>query len=294
MAWIQINTVVAEADAEKLSEIFMVLEAVSVTFEDAGDVPIFEPEIGTTPVWPDTKVTALFDAEIDPQRKLQQLKEIFPEIADNTFKVEALEDKDWVREWMDQFHPMQFGENLWIVPSWREAPNPNAVNLNLDPGLAFGTGTHPTTAMCLQWLDQNPPAGKSVIDYGCGSGILALAAKKLGATAVSGTDIDPQAIQASQENAKRNHESEQTMHFALVKDFDSEPVDLLIANILSGPLKELAAEFDRLTKSGGTLVLSGLLETQAAELRTHYKTFGFDLKDMQVDGDWARLSGQKA
>lgn len=290
MAWIQINTTVAEANAEKLSDLFVELDAVSVTFEDAGDEPIFEPELGTTPIWSQTKVIALFDAQIDPKQKLEQVKQLFPEIADNTFKVEAIEDKDWVREWMDQFQPMQFGENLWIVPSWHQAPNPNAVNLMLDPGLAFGTGTHPTTAMCLQWLDKHPPAGKTVIDYGCGSGVLALAAQKLQASNVSGTDIDPQAIQASQQNAQRNHE---TIHFALVKDFDSEPVDLLIANILSGPLKELAPEFDRLVKSGGELVLSGLLTTQADELITHYKAFGFELTELATTDEWARLSGTK-
>ncbi|MBO1923817.1 50S ribosomal protein L11 methyltransferase [Thiomicrorhabdus sp. 6S3-12] len=290
MAWIQINVTVEEALAEPLSDAFMECESASVTFEDAEDQPIFEPEIGTTPIWQNTKVTALFDAEVNGKAIIEQVKSMLPAVAEHHFRIEALEDKDWIREWMDQFKPMLFGERLWIVPSWSEKPDPTAVNLMLDPGLAFGTGTHPTTAMCLTWLDQNPPQGKTVIDYGCGSGVLALAAQKLGAAEVKGTDIDPQAIQASEQNAQRNDEQ---IHFALVKDFDSEPVDLLVANILSGPLKELAEEFQRLVKNGGQLVLSGLLQTQAQELQEHYKTFGFDLDQLETLDEWACLSGRK-
>ncbi|MBO1927012.1 50S ribosomal protein L11 methyltransferase [Thiomicrorhabdus sp. 6S2-11] len=290
MAWIQINTTAAEALAEPLSDAFMECNSASVTFQDAEDRPIFEPELGTTPIWETTRVTALFDAEVDGKAMIEMVKQIVPAASELTFKIDQLEDKDWIREWMDQFQPMQFGDNLWIIPSWCEAPNPEAINLMLDPGMAFGTGTHPTTAMCLRWLDANPPADKTVIDYGCGSGVLALAACKLGAAKVSGTDIDPQAIQASQQNAADN---EAEMHFALVKDFDSEPVDLLIANILSGPLKELASEFQRLVKTGGQLVLSGLLQTQAAELQEHYKDFGFELNTLETEEEWARLSGHK-
>ena len=290
MAWIQITADVAEAQAEPLSDTMSELGALSVTFADAQDEPIYEPDLGTTPIWSITTVTSLFDAEVDAKAILLLAKTMLPAIADTPFKVEAIEDKDWVREWMDQFQPMQFGDNLWIVPSWHKAPNPQAVNLLLDPGLAFGTGTHPTTAMCLTWLDAHPPTGKSVIDYGCGSGILALAAQKLGASSVTGSDIDPQAITASQQNAERNGES---IPFALVKDFDSEPVDLLIANILSGPLKELAPEFQRLVKSGGELVLSGLLEVQVKELQAHYKEFGFELNEVSTQEEWARLSGTK-
>ncbi|BBP46671.1 ribosomal protein L11 methyltransferase [Thiosulfatimonas sediminis] len=290
MAWIQINTTVTETLAEPLSDAFMECEAVSVTFEDAKDDPIFEPDIGTTPIWQNTKVTALFDAEVDAKAVILQIKNHLNALAEHSFKIEVLEDKDWIREWMDQFQPMQFGTKLWIVPSWCQPQEADAINLMLDPGLAFGTGTHPTTAMCLRWLDSNPPQNKTVIDYGCGSGILALAAKKLGALSVSGTDIDPQAIQASHQNAERNGEN---LHFALVKEFDSKPVDVLLANILSGPLKELAPEFQRLVKNGGELVLSGLLASQAAELQTHYLQFGFQLDQLETDEEWARLSGRK-
>lgn len=290
MAWIQINTTVKEALAERLSDALMETGACSVTFEDAKDQPIFEPELGTTPIWAATKVIGLFDAETNSRSVIEQLALLVPEIASDAYKVEQLEDKDWIRAWMDQFQPMKFGERLWIVPSWREPPEPDAINLLLDPGMAFGTGTHPTTALCLTWLDRHPPEGLKVIDYGCGSGILALAASKLGADSVAGTDIDPQAILASQQNIERNQAE---IEFALVKDFDSKPVDLLIANILAGPLKELATEFNRLLKPGGTLLLSGLLTTQAEELQAHYKEFGIELDTLQTKEEWALLSGKK-
>ncbi|MBF6058198.1 50S ribosomal protein L11 methyltransferase [Thiomicrorhabdus heinhorstiae] len=290
MAWIQISTTTEEALAETLSDAFSECGAVSVTFEDALDQPIFEPDIGTTPIWQNTRVSALFDAKIEVGGVLALLKQLLPAVSEHTFKIEAIEDKDWVREWMDQFQPLSFGKRLWIVPSWLEAPDPQGVNLMLDPGLAFGTGTHPTTALCLEWLDSNAPEDLSVIDYGCGSGILALAAKKLGASSVCGTDIDPQAITASLENAARNAES---IPFNLVKDFDSQPVDLLLANILAGPLKELAAEFERLMKPGAQLVLSGLLASQADELIQHYKNFGIELTELRTREEWGLLSGRK-
>lgn len=290
MAWIQINLTVEEKLAEPLSDAFMEANAASVTFIDAEDRPIYEPELGTTPIWQHTTVQALFDAEVEVQPILDLVTSIVPELKDATFKVEALEDKDWIRAWMDQFQPMQFGDKLWIVPSWCEAPQPDAANLMLDPGMAFGTGTHPTTAMCLTWLDANPPMGKTLIDYGCGSGILALAASKLGATEVKGTDIDPQAIIASEQNAERNNAQ---IAFALVENFKSDPADVLIANILAGPLKELSPEFHRLTKSQGTLVLSGILTTQAQDLISHYQTQGFDLLEHNQLDEWTQLTFQK-
>ncbi len=290
MAWIQINTTVSESLAEPLSDAFLEVNAASVTFQDAQNQPIFEPDLGTTPVWQQTKVIGLFDAKVDTQAIIQMLVNIQPDIPANRYKIEPLEDKDWVRAWMDQFSPMQFGKQLWIVPSWSQPPQPNAINLMLDPGMAFGTGTHPTTAMCLTWLDQHPPKGLKVIDYGCGSGVLALAAQKLGAHSVTGTDIDPQAILASQQNAERNHE---TIPFELVKTFQSEPVDLLIANILAGPLKELAPEFNRLLKPEGTLVLSGLLATQANDLIAHFQAIGIQLTTFEQQEEWGLLAGKK-
>ncbi len=290
MAWIQINTIVSESLAEPLSNAFMEVNAASVTFQDAKDQPIYEPELGTTPIWKLAKVVGLFDAEVDSQSIIQQLTQYIPDIPAHAYKVEQLEDKDWIRAWMDQFKPMLFGDNLWIVPSWSQPPKPDAVNLMLDPGLAFGTGTHPTTSLCLTWLDRHSPKDLSVIDYGCGSGILALAAQKFQAASVAGTDIDPQAITASQQNAERNQEH---IEFALVENFSPPPCDLLIANILAGPLKQLATEFDRLLKPNGTLVLSGLLAKQADELIAHYQTFGIELTTFEQQEEWGLLAGQK-
>ncbi|MCF6253939.1 MAG: 50S ribosomal protein L11 methyltransferase [Thiomicrorhabdus sp.] len=291
MAWIQINTIVSEALAEPLSDAFMEANAASVTFQDAKDQPILEPDLGTTPVWQHTKVIGLFDAEVNSQAIINLLTQMVPDVPSASYKVEQLEDKDWIRAWMDQFKPMRFGQNLWIVPSWATPPNPKAVNLMLDPGLAFGTGTHPTTSLCLTWLDQHPPKGLTVIDYGCGSGILALAAQKLNAASVSGTDIDPQAITASKQNAERNQAH---IEFALVDDFYSDPTDVLIANILAGPLKELSTEFDRLLKPGGTLVLSGLLAYQANELIEHYRNIGIELTTFEQQEEWGLLAGKKS
>ena len=286
MPWIQINATVPEHLVEPLSDAFMDANAASVTFIDAEDQPIFEPEIGTTPVWSLTKVTALYDAEVDSAPVIEFVKEVLPAVIPFEFKTEALEDKDWVRAWMENFKPMQFGQNLWIVPSTMQAPKPEAINLILDPGLAFGTGTHPTTALCLTWLDGHAPHNQTVIDYGCGSGILALAAKKLGATEVWGTDIDPQAITASMDNAQRN---QVVMTFALVKDFHPPLADTLLANILAGPLKELAPEFSRLLKPQGTLILSGLLTTQAADLIEFYSSLNFEFVEQQNHEDWSLL-----
>ena len=296
MPWIQINATVAEPLAEPLSDAFMEANAASVTFSDALDQPIYEPNIGATEIWQQTKVTALYNAEVATAPIIEYVLTIMKQLSANQFKTELLEDKDWVRAWMDQFKPMQFGHNLWIIPSWIKTENlpnksnPNAVNLFLDPGMAFGTGTHPTTSLCLTWLDQNPPKNQTVIDYGCGSGILALAAKKLGAKQVSGTDIDPQAISASKENSRRNNAD---IKFDLVENFTEKPVDLLLANILSGPLKQLAPEFKKLTKKGATLVLSGLLETQANGLILFYESEGFQFIEQNNLDDWSQLSFKK-
>lgn len=207
MPWIQIRINATAKTADKVSNMLLGRGAQAVTFMDAKDVPVYEPMPGETPLWGETEVMGLFDAETDPAPTIAFFQQIFGE--DVGYKVEQLEDKDWVREWMDHFHPMQFGERLWICPSWRDVPNPDAVNVMLDPGLAFGTGTHPTTALCLQWLDGLDLAGKTVVDFGCGSGILGIAALKLGAARVIGIDIDPQAIQASRDNAERNGVADQ-------------------------------------------------------------------------------------
>lgn len=240
-------------EREDLSDALMEAGAVSITFQDTHDTPVFEPLPGETRLWGDTDVIGLFDAETD-MNDVVAILENHPLLgAGFAHKIEQLEDKDWEREWMDNFHPMRFGERLWICPSWRDVPDENAVNVMLDPGLAFGTGTHPTTSLCLQWLDSLDLTGKTVIDFGCGSGILAIAALKLGAAKAIGIDIDPQAIQASRDNAERNGVSDR-LELYLPKDQPEEmKADVVVANILAGPLRELAPLISVLPVSGGLL-----------------------------------------
>ncbi|MBL0633748.1 50S ribosomal protein L11 methyltransferase [Aeromonas dhakensis] len=290
MPWIQIRINATAKTADKVSNMLLGRGAQAVTFMDAKDVPVYEPMPGETPLWGETEVMGLFDAETDPAPTLAFFQQIFGE--DVGYKVEQLEDKDWVREWMDHFHPMQFGERLWICPSWRDVPNPDAVNVMLDPGLAFGTGTHPTTALCLQWLDGLDLAGKTVVDFGCGSGILGIAALKLGAARVIGIDIDPQAIQASRDNAERNGVADQIELYLPADQPQDVEADVVVANILAGPLRELAPLIAGHGKAGSLMALSGVLESQAPELETIYGQW-FEMDPTAVKEEWCRLSGCK-
>ena len=290
MPWIQIRLYATAKTANKLSNMLMGQGAQAVTYMDAQDNPVYEPLPGETKLWGETLVTGLFDAETDPAPIIAFFQRHFGK--QMPYKVEQLEDKDWVREWMDHFHPMQFGERLWICPSWRDVPDPDAVNVMLDPGLAFGTGTHPTTALCLQWLDGIDLAGKTVVDFGCGSGILAIAALKLGAARVIGIDIDPQAIQASRDNAERNGVAEQLELFLPEDQHKGLQADRLVVDILAGPLRELAALVNERVRPGGLLALSGVLETQAVELEQIYGQW-FDMDPTAVREEWCRLSGVK-
>ncbi len=287
MAWIQFicNTTSDKADA--LSDAFSECGAVAVTFEDDADQPIYEPDLGTTPLWTATRIVALFDAETNPDDVGNMLSTLITDPP--SYRVEAVEDKDWEREWMDNFHPIQFGERLWICPSWHTPPAADAVNIMLDPGLAFGTGTHPTTALCLNWLDQADLKGKYVIDYGCGSGILAIAAALLGAERVIGVDTDPQALEATRANAARNGVE---IEAYLPGDCPDEPCDLLLANILAGPLQTLAPVFANLAKPNAEIVLSGILQVQAEEVSESYQAW-FDMQPAVVKEDWIRLSGTR-
>ncbi|AXB04208.1 MULTISPECIES: 50S ribosomal protein L11 methyltransferase [Aeromonas] len=290
MPWIQIRINATAKTADKVSNMLLGRGAQAVTFMDAKDVPVYEPMPGETPLWGETEVMGLFDAETDPAPTIAFFQQIFGK--DVGYKVEQLEDKDWVREWMDHFHPMQFGERLWICPSWRDVPNPDAVNVMLDPGLAFGTGTHPTTALCLQWLDGLDLAGKTVVDFGCGSGILGIAALKLGAARVIGIDIDPQAIQASRDNAERNGVADQIELYLPADQPQDVEADVVVANILAGPLRELAPLIAGHGKAGSLMALSGVLESQAPELETIYGQW-FEMDPTAVKEEWCRLSGRK-
>ena len=290
MPWIQIRINATAKTADKVSNMLLGRGAQAVTFMDAKDVPVYEPMPGETPLWGETEVMGLFDAETDPAPTIAFFQQIFGENVG--YKVEQLEDKDWVREWMDHFHPMQFGERLWICPSWRDVPNPDAVNVMLDPGLAFGTGTHPTTALCLQWLDGLDLTGKTVVDFGCGSGILGIAALKLGAARVIGIDIDPQAIQASRDNAARNGVADQIELYLPADQPQDFEADVVVANILAGPLRELAPLIAGHGKPGSLMALSGVLESQAPELETIYGQW-FEMDPTAVKEEWCRLSGRK-
>ena len=293
MPWIQIKINSTGENAETLSDALMEVGAVSVTFQDTHDNPVYEPLPGETLLWGDTDVIGLFDAETEMSDVVAELSQ--HPLLGSAFrhKIEQIEDKDWEREWMENFHPMRFGERLWICPSWRDVPDPDAVNVMLDPGLAFGTGTHPTTSLCLTWLDGLDLVGKTVIDFGCGSGILAIAALKLGAAQAIGIDIDPQAIQASRDNAERNGVSDRLSLYLPHQQPDNLQADVVVANILAGPLRELAPLISVLPKSGGHLGLSGVLESQAESVCEAYVS-EFTLDPVAVKEEWCRITGIKS
>lgn len=291
MPWLQIRLAITPDQAAPLEDQLLELGAVSVTFMDAEDQPIFEPDLGTTPLWTNTHLLALFEADTDADALLAHLQLLRGGVLP-AHQVEHIEDQDWERSWMDNFQPMRFGRRLWIVPSWHEAPQPEAVNLLLDPGLAFGTGTHPTTALCLEWLDGQELAGCRVLDFGCGSGILGIAALLLGAASALGTDIDPQALEASRDNAARNGLPATAFPVYLPEHLPQEAVDVVVANILAGPLVQLAPTITALVKPGGRLALSGILAEQAEEVRAAYAG-AFDLDPTAVKDGWVRISGTR-
>lgn len=290
MAWLQLKLAITPEQAAEYEDILLDCGAVSVTFMDAEDQPIFEPELGTTPLWKHTHLLALFEGDTAPDQLVLSLVQALGTIPQ--YELEVLEDQDWERNWMDNFQPLCFGSRLWIVPSWCEAPNPNATNLLLDPGLAFGTGTHPTTALCLEWLDQYMEKGLEVIDFGCGSGILAIASLLLGAKQVVGTDIDVQALEASLDNAKRNQISAEDFAVYLPEQMPEMTADVVLANILAGPLVALAPKLAKLTRPTGWVCLSGILEEQASEVRAAYEPY-FNLYPTATKDGWVRITGQR-
>ena len=272
MSWLQLRLDVRPGEVAELETLLLRTGAVSVTLEDNADQPLLEPGVGETPLWDQTRLTGLYPADTDMSCVLAKLPEHL--LRHVNHRVEILEDKDWERAWMQDYKPMQFGHRLWVCPSWLEPPQPDAVNLLLDPGLAFGTGTHPTTALCLQQLDGLPLDELTVVDYGCGSGILAVAALKLGASLALGVDNDPQALAASQDNAGRNHIAPKNLSVALPPQVDQQlwgqRADVVIANILAGPLVDLSDTLLNFLQPGGVLLLSGLLQNQAGNLCEHY------------------------
>lgn len=292
MPWIQIRFQSNKDQSDLLENAVLEAGALSVTFEDSKDQPIFEPPIGTTPLWNDLIISVLFDANIEIEPTLAVIQLIYGSELPR-HKVEILEDKDWEREWIKSYKPMQFGQRLWIVPSWTQPPEPDAVNLMLDPGLAFGTGTHPTTALCLRWLDGADVKGKTVIDFGCGSGILAIAALLLGAEKVYAIDIDPQALTATIDNGVRNNIDKDKLITYLPEDVPvGLDAEIVLANILAGPLISLAPQLIGHCRTNADLVLSGLLAEQAEQVSTCYSA-SVELDPIAQEDDWIRINGKK-
>jgi len=292
MAWWQLTVHAKSADIDRVEDALLAIGAQAITLADAHDEPIYEPLPGHSPVWSESLVTGLFDQTNTIESLYDQLVALLPDALASTIKQEFLKDQIWERNYLDYFKPTVFGDNLWIIPSWHEPIDNNAVNITLDPGLAFGTGSHPTTALCLEWLDHNPPSNLSVIDFGCGSGILGIAAILLKAKTVSFTDIDPQALDATLLNAKRNHIDETLINLKLPHQLESTPVDVVMANILSGPLIELEEHLASLVKAHGKILLSGILPEQADAIIQSYSNH-FDCDKAVIKDGWTRITGTK-
>lgn len=297
MKWLQIHITVDQADVESTETLLLSLGAVSVTLDDAEDQALLEPLPGETPLWNKVIVTGIYqqndEAPIDVNALVAFAQLQLP--ANTQISHDELEDQVWERAWMDYYEPIQIAENFWIVPEWLEPPEKNAVNLKLDPGLAFGTGNHASTFLCLQWLGKTDLKDKVVIDYGCGSGILGVAALLLGAKQVYATDIDPQAVLATKQNAELNGVVDKL--FVDLPDAFNQTVqqeaDVLIANILAAPLIALAPEFSRLIKQGGEFALAGVIEEQVEEVSKTYQAF-FNITEIEKREEcWCRISGYR-
>ena len=254
---------------------------------------MLEPGPGATPLWPTVHVRGLFESDVNRPFIVDGLQSVPGADRPGNLRWREVGDQDWERAWMDRFQPMRFGRKLWIVPTGMEIPfDPENIEIRLDPGLAFGTGTHPTTALCLEWLDGQKVSGEHVVDYGCGSGILGIAAALKGAARVDGVDNDTQALDATRDNAKRNGVSARVEAF-LPEDFSVAGADVVMANILAGPLVELSQAILNILRPGGKLVLSGILEEQAVQLVETYRD-SMNVINVTVQDGWVRLDGEKA
>lgn len=292
MSWHQLSVVTDESTAPDIADFFSELGAVSVTYVDAEDQPVYEPAIDQTQIWNRTKVVALFELDAEPALIQSLLETQFADRPLNDWFQEILADQPWERAWMEHFQPMKFGNSLWVCPSGQERHEGGSVCMTLDPGLAFGTGTHPTTALCLEWLAEHDVRGCTLIDYGCGSGILAVAGLLLGAKLAHAIDIDPQALTASEYNANKNGVQDR-IRLYLPEQFAPEPAEIVLANILANPLIELAPTICSLVKPGGTLVLSGILTEQAESVTAAYRQCGMIVSAPVVQGDWCRIDANR-
>lgn len=290
--WIQLNIETSPQQTEIIEDAVLTAGAVSVTLQDAADQPILEPGVGETPLWDRCILTALFSALIDPSEAEQHIQSNLPFELHSSWQL--VEDKDWSQEWKKHFKPIACSEGrLWICPSWIEAPQPDAVNLRLDPGLAFGTGSHPTTMLCLNWLEKQSLKGKTVIDFGCGSGILGIAALLMGAEKVLAIDNDPQALLASRDNAQRNGIEDYRLVTLLPQQIPAKAkADIMVANILAKPLIDLAPQISELTLNLGQLCLSGILSHQVDQVSAAYIP-QFIFTPAMLEDNWAQLSATK-
>lgn len=291
MSWHQFVIKLGHDDVARAEEACTGLGAIALSLADAGDEPLFEPAPGTTPLWHEVRLRALFPETPEPSLLAATL-EVVLGLPATAICVEQIADRVWEREWLKDFRPMRFGRRLWVCPAGQRPAEAAAVVLELDPGLAFGTGTHATTALCLEWLDARPLDGLSLLDYGCGSGILALAALKLGAAAATAFDIDPQALLATRENAVKNGLSGQVAVMSAAEAI-AGPFDLVLANILAGPLIELAPRLAAHCRPGGAIALAGLLEWQAVEVAQAYRPW-FDIETSAERDGWTLLAGRRA
>ena len=295
MEWQQFVMNLEALNPASVEEILIRHGAQSVTFSDAGDMPVLEPGPGETPLWNNTRITGLFEPGVDMAAVLADLRSSLSLDHLPDHRLETLADRDWEREWLRDFGPMRFGRRLWVCPAGSAPEQPGAIVVRLDPGLAFGTGTHATTAMCLEWLDAIELQGRTVLDYGCGSGVLAIAALKLGCERAHAMDIDVQAITAARENAAQNGVQDM-ISCSASPDAIEEQFDVVVANILAGPLVELAESVSDRVRPGGQLALSGILSEQAADVIAAYAPhIDFDNPEFrEQDGQtWTRLTGRK-
>ncbi|MGQ0620347.1 MAG: 50S ribosomal protein L11 methyltransferase [Panacagrimonas sp.] len=288
MAFLQIRVLSAHPDFAE--EWLLACGASAVSLVDAGDDPVLEPAPGATPLWLRTVAIGLFQDDADDESILRTLRAELPDGAGIECSVERIEDQDWVRVWLKDCQPLKFGDRLWVCPREKRVDEPGCVTLVLDPGLAFGTGTHPSTALCLDWIARNPVAGARVLDFGCGSGILGIAALLLGAQSCVAVDIDPQAIQATTDNALENDVGERMQPLPHDAVFQPFAADLVLANILARPLIELAPLLASRLRPGGSIVLAGLLERQAEEVRAAYAGW-FDFEPDTSREGWTRIAG---
>ena len=288
MPWLKITFAVNKDQLDFVSEHLELAGAQAVTIEDAGDNPLFDLLDGDTPVWDNSLITGLYNAESGLDEVIAGLTDSFSPDTLPDYRVESLPEQDWERCWMDRFKPIRYGRDLWICPTWHELPDPQATNIMLDPGLAFGSGTHETTRLCMQWLATQPVKGKSVIDFGCGSGILAIAALKLGAVHALGVDIDPQALSASSSNAEINKVNDKLQLVLPEQLADNSTADIVFANILAGTLIELKSHLLKMRAKQGVLVLSGILSTQESQIVNAFEPD--NILQVEKDGDWLMMT----